>query len=292
MARGGARGGIQEGRMSGMACKAWPGVAAAALWLAAGSGWAEVPVGPTAMVADPCAGIVDRPMDASLLPIMQPGAKLLPPPPDEATIKAMVEQKEKDWPNLCRYRAANVALRSPPRAVFMGDSITEAWGVADPGFFSDGVVDRGISGQTSPQMLLRFRADVIALKPKVVHILAGTNDIAGNTGPTSEQAFEDNIESMVELAKAHNIRVVIASILPMDALGWRPDYRPAGEVRRLNDWLRAYAARAGATYVDYYRLLATPEGGFRKDLSNDGVHPNLTGYAIMRRLAVAAIAGG
>src|SRR5207245_2854716 len=124
-------------------------------------------------------------------------------------------------------------LKRPPQAVFMGDSITEAWGIADPGFFKGGFVDRGISGQTSPQMLLRFRADVVALRPAVVHILAGTNDIAGNTGPTSERAFEDIIQSMVELAKAHHIRVVIASILPMDRLGWRPDYRPAGEVRRL-----------------------------------------------------------
>lgn len=265
--------------LAAAAVLAWPAMSRAAA--------AE---GPTAMVGDPCAGIVDRPMDASLLPMLQPGAKIVPPPPDPGQAKAMADQRAKDWPNLCRYRTANAALKRPPRAVFMGDSITEAWGVADPRFFSGGVVDRGISGQTSPQMLLRFRADVIALKPRVVHIMAGTNDVAGNTGPTSERAFEDNIESMVELAKAHHIRVVIASILPMDRLGWRPDYRPAGEVRRLNAWLRAYAARAGAAYLDYYSRLATPDGGFRKDLSNDGVHPNLTGYAIMRKLAGPAIA--
>lgn len=275
--------------MSGGELKAGLLAATAALSLLAGRAAAQGSAGPTAMVADPCAGIVQQPMDASLLPIMQPGAKLRPPPPDPAAAKAMAEQQAKDWPNLCRYRTANAAVTRPPKAVFMGDSITEAWGVADPGFFSGGVLDRGISGQTSPQMLLRFRADVVALKPRVVHILAGTNDIAGNTGPTSERAFEDNIESMVELAQAHHIRVVIASILPMDVLGWRPDYRPAGEVRRLNAWLRAYAGRAGAVYLDYYSHLATPEGGFRKDLSNDGVHPNTTGYAIMRRLASPAI---
>ena len=271
--------------------RGWASVATAfaALWLSAGPGEAEVAAGPSAMVADPCSGIVQQPMDAGLLPLMQPGATLTPPPPDEAAMKAMAAQKAQDWPNLCRYHAANAALKSAPSAVFMGDSITEAWAIADPGLFSGGVVGRGVSGQTSPQMLLRFRADVIALHPGVVHIMAGTNDIAGNTGPTSERAFEDNIESMVEMARAHHIKVVIASILPMDTLSWRPDYRPAGEVRRLNDWLRAYAASAGVSYLDYYSHLATPEGGFRHDLSNDGVHPNLTGYAIMRGLAAKAI---
>jgi lysophospholipase L1-like esterase len=267
----------------------WAGGAAAGLCLIATPGLAEVAVGPTAMVADPCAGVVDHPMDTTLLPMLQPGAKIVPPPSDPAAAKAAAELRAKDWPNLCRYQAANAALKRAPRAVFMGDSITEAWGIADPGFFSGEFVDRGISGQTSPQMLLRFRSDVVALKPKVVHILAGTNDVAGNTGPTSERAFEDNIETMVDLAKAHNIRVVIASILPMDAIGWRPEYRPAEEVRRLNAWLRDYSAKASVTYLDYYSALAAPDGGFRRDLSNDGVHPNLTGYAIMRRLAADAI---
>jgi lysophospholipase L1-like esterase len=138
-------------------------------------------------------------------------------------------------------------------------------------------------------MLLRFRSDVVALHPKVVHLLAGTNDIAGNTGPTSERAFEDNVASMVELAKARHIRVVIASILPMDAIGWRPDYRPAEQVRRLNAWLKAYSAKAGVSYLDYYSHLTTAQGGFRRELSNDGVHPNLAGYAVMRKLADQAI---
>ena len=270
---------------------AWIVIAAVLTGVAPGPSLAQVAEGPTAMVADPCSGVVDRPLDARLRPMLEPGGRLKPPSPEEAAAagKAMAEQRAKDWPDLCRYRAANAATKHAPKVVFMGDSITELWKIADPGFFSDDRVDRGISGQTSPQMLLRFRSDVIALQPRTTHILAGTNDIAGNTGPTSERAFKDNIESMVELAKAHHIRVVLASILPMGSIGWRPQYRPAEEVRRLNQWLRGYAARSGAIYLDYYSRLATPEGAFRPDLSNDGVHPNLAGYAIMRELADKAL---
>ncbi len=277
--------------------RSWWGAWALALAMAASAAGAPLhaqpAVGPTAMVADPCAGVVEHPFDASLRPALRPGGRFEPPPPGQAAqaAKDAAEQRARDWPNLCRYRAANASLKAPPRAVFMGDSITEAWAVADPDFFSGGVVGRGISGQTSPQMLLRFQADVIALRPRAVHILAGTNDIAGNTGPTTERDFEDNIRSMTELAQAHHIRVVIGSIPPMAALPWAPQYRPAGEVRRLNRWLRAYAARSGAAYVDYYDALAAPDGGFRPELSNDGVHPNLDGYAIMRRLAARAIGG-
>jgi len=260
--------------------------------MVAGPGLAEDAAGPTAMVADPCAGAVQHPLDVGLRPMLQPGGRMKPPSPEEAAAagKAMAEQRVKDWPDLCRYPAANAAVKHPPKVVFMGDSITELWAIANPGFFSDELVDRGISGQTSPQMLLRFRSDVVALKPGAVHIMAGTNDIAGNTGPTSERAFKDNIESMVELAKAHHIRVVLASILPMGSIGWQPQYRPAEEVRRLNRWLRDYAARSGGLYLDYYSSLATADGAFRPDLSNDGVHPNLAGYAIMSRLAAKALA--
>ena len=278
--------------MLGTDRNAWVAVAAVVVGLAAGPSSAQVPVGPTAMLSDPCAGTVEHPLDSGLRPMLQPGGHLKPPSPEEAAAagKAAAEQRMKDWPDLCRYRAANAAVKHPPKVVFMGDSITELWAIADPGFFSDQLVDRGISGQTTPQMLLRFRSDVVALTPRKVHILAGTNDIAGNTGPTSERAFKDNIESMVELAKAHNIRVVLASILPMASIGWQPQYRPADEVRRLNRWLRDYAARNGASYLDYYSSLATADGAFRPDLSNDGVHPNLAGYAIMGRLASRALA--
>ena len=270
----------------------WVAAAALVAGLGAGSSLAEVPAGPTAMVADPCSGVSDRPLDASLRPMLQPGGRLKPPSAEEAAAagRAMADQRAKDWPNLCRYGAANAATKHSPKVVFMGDSITELWKVADPGFFSADRLDRGISGQTSPQMLLRFRSDVVALRPRTVHILAGTNDIAGNTGPTSETAFKDNIESMVDLARAHHISVVLASILPMGSIGWQPQYRPAEEVRRLNQWLRDYAARRGATYLDYYSRLATADGAFRPDLSNDGVHPNLAGYTIMRELADKALA--
>ena len=250
---------------------------------------AEEAAGPTAMVEDPCAGVVDHPFDASFRPMLEPGAHFTPPPADPAAAKAMADQRARDWANLCRYRAADKAQAAAAKAVFMGDSITELWAIADPALFSSGVVGRGISGQTSPQMLLRFQADVVALHPRVVHILAGTNDIAGNTGPTSEEDFERNVASMVEIAQAHGIRVLLGSIPPMASLGWQPQYRPAGEVRRLNSWLQAYAARSGATYVDYYSRLATPDGAFRPELSNDGVHPNLVGYAIMREVAERAI---
>ena len=277
--------------MLGSDRKIWMAAAALVAGLAGGPSLAQDAVGPTAMVADPCAGVVDHPLDASLRPMLQPGSQIKPPAPRDAaaTGKAMAEQRAKDFPDLCRYRAANADVKHSPKVVFMGDSITELWKIADPGFFSDDRLDRGISGQTSPQMLLRFKPDVIALQPRTVHILAGTNDIAGNTGPTSERAFEDNIEAMVELAQAHHIRVVLASILPMGSIGWQPQYRPAEEVRRLNRWLRDYAARSGATYLDYYSRLATPDGAFRPDLSNDGVHPNLAGYAIMRELADKAL---
>ena len=226
-------------------------VAVAIASLGAGLSLARAGVGPTAMVADPCAGAVQQPLNESLRLMLQPGGHMKPPSPEEAAAagKAMAEQRVKDWPDLCRYPAANAAVKHPPKVVFMGDSITELWKIADPGFFSNDRVDRGISGQTSPQMLLRFRSDVVDLKPRTVHILAGTNDIAGNTGPTNEKAFKDNIESMVELAKTHHIHVVLASILPMGSIGWQPQYRPAEEVRQLNRWLRDYAARSGVIWT-------------------------------------------
>jgi lysophospholipase L1-like esterase len=198
-----------------------------------------------------------------------------------------------DWPGLCRFRAANAGVlkaAQPPRVVFMGDSITENWALADPQLFERGIVNRGISGQTTPQMLLRFRADVLALKPQVVHILAGTNDVAGNTGPTTAQDFENNIESMVTLARQQGIRVVLGSIPPAKAFFWRPGIDPVPQINALDAWLRAYAAQNGVAYVDYYAALAGSNGELKADLSNDGVHPNREGYRLMRALAEAAIA--
>jgi len=197
-----------------------------------------------------------------------------------------------DWAYLCRYRDENRTLAGgpPPRVVLIGDSITENWKPRDPARFTAGVIDRGVSGQTSPQMLLRFQQDVIALRPRVVHIMAGTNDIAGNTGPTPDDLFQDNIKAMVELAQAHGIKVILASIPPTKAFYWRPEARPVARIRTWNDWLRRYANERGLTYVDYYPALVDPEGGLDPAFSADGVHPSRAGYERMDPLFEAALA--
>jgi lysophospholipase L1-like esterase len=252
--------------------------------------------GPTAMVDNPCIDARNDGVPGDLIrPLLEPGAKFTLPAPQSpaasaAAAAAAAEARRRDWPELCRYRAANAALKAPPKVVFIGDSITDFWVVAEPDFFAAGNVDRGVSGQTTPQMLLRFRDDVIALRPRQVHIMAGTNDLAGNTGPTTEAEFEGAIQSMVELAKAHNVEVVLASIPPAGGFGWRPEFKPAGEIVKLNAWLKAYAAQQGLRYVDYHSALADSAGAFRSDLSNDGVHPNANGYTVMRRLAEPVLA--
>lgn len=193
-----------------------------------------------------------------------------------------------DWAGLCRYRRDNdavVASGRRPRAVFFGDSITENWVLGDPALFGQDIVGRGIGGQTTAQMLVRFRADVIDLRPRVVQILAGTNDIAGNKGPTRERDFQNNIMAMVELARVHHIRVVLASIPPARQFFWQPAVTPGPEIGRLNAWLRAYARRENLTYLDYHAALAGPDGAMRTGWSLDGVHPNRDGYAAMRPLA-------
>ena len=196
----------------------------------------------------------------------------------------------RDHGQLCRYRAQNAAQRDPVRVVFMGDSITDNWIGADPALFTNGLLDRGISGQTTSQMLLRFRQDVIALHPQAVHIMAGTNDIAGNTGAATIDTVRGHIETMAELAHAHGIKVILASIPPAAAFPWSPDKRPAPQIMSLNAWLRDYAKAHGYTYVDYHIAMATLDGGMRPGLATDGVHPTPAGYAIMRPLAIAAIA--
>lgn len=250
--------------------------------------------GRTAMVADPCVGVIQRPLAAPMTRTLDPNAKPPPQPPTTpeqvaATAKTAAEARAFDFPNLCRYRAANASLQVRPDVVFMGDSITEIWPIADPEIFSDKVIGRGISGQTTPQMLVRFRADVVALRPRLVHIMAGTNDIAGNTGLTNEADYKNNIAAMAELAKVGKVKVALASILPMAVLSWVPQYQPAAEVRRLNSWLREYAAANRLQYIDYYTALSTPDGAFKPELSNDGVHPNKAGYAVMREIAVKAM---
>ncbi|MFV0622475.1 SGNH/GDSL hydrolase family protein [Sphingomonas sp. ac-8] len=196
----------------------------------------------------------------------------------------------RDFGQLCRYRAENEAARAQPvRVVFLGDSITDGWIGADPDLFTGGVVDRGIGGQTTPQMLVRFRQDVVALNPKAVHIMAGTNDIAGNTGASTMATVQGNIQSMAELARAHGIKVILASIPPAAAFPWSPGKDPAPQIAEMNAWLARYAAAEGFTYVDYHRVLATPDGAMKPGLARDGVHPTPAGYAAMRPLALAAI---
>jgi lysophospholipase L1-like esterase len=197
----------------------------------------------------------------------------------------------RDFGQLCRYAADNRGLAGKTvRVVFMGDSITDNWIHADAALFSNGVVDRGISGQTTPQMLVRFRSDVIALKPRAVHIMAGTNDIAGNTGAATIETVEGNIRSMAELARAHGIKVILASVPPAAAFPWSPDKRPVPQIAALNDWLRGFAKANGFTYVDYHAALSTPAGAMKPGYATDGVHPTPQGYAAMRPLATAAIA--
>jgi len=229
--------------------------------------------------------------------------------PDCADLPALNERMERankvlhDWPNLARYAEANATLAVPARfelrVVFMGDSITDAWVSPEFGGFFPGkpYVDRGISGQTTPQMLIRFRPDVIALQPKVVVILAGTNDIAGNTGPMTIGQIEANLVSMAELAKANKIRVVLASVLPVsnyghDRQGSAIDMRinrPPEKILELNAWIKRYAAANGHTYLDYFSAMADQQGLLQRDLSEDGLHPNAKGYAVMSPLAEQAI---
>ena len=198
-----------------------------------------------------------------------------------------------DWNQLGRYHADNERLKQQPdpqRVVFMGDSITDGWPLAQY-FPGKPYVNRGISGQTTPQMLIRFRPDVIALKPKVVVILAGTNDIAGNTGPESLEEIEGNLESMAELAKVNGIRVVLSSVMPVcDYIKPQTEKRPPEKILALNAWIKNYCAANHFTYLDYYPALIDDHKMFRKELTYDGLHPNDAGYAVMSPLAAEAIA--
>ncbi len=210
---------------------------------------------------------------------------------------AQMQAQLNDWPNLARYRADNAALPAPAsgekRVVFLGDSITDNWGrYAGTGAFFPGkpYVNRGISGQTTPQILLRFQQDVVRLHPAAVVILSGTNDVAGNTGPSTPQMIEDNWAAMAAIAKQNGIRVVFASITPAGRYPWKPAVEPVAEIRELNGWLQGLCNRDGYTYLDYYSALVTPEGAMRGGLSFDGVHPNAQGYGIMAPLAEQAIA--
>jgi len=199
-----------------------------------------------------------------------------------------------DWPDLNRFRKQNkslgLAAEGEHRIVFMGNSITEGWPNADPEYFANpNYVNRGIGGQTTPQMLLRFRADVIELQPKVVIILAGTNDIAGNTGPMTLEEIRDNIISMSELAKVNGIEVIISSVLPAHDYAWRPGLEPNIKIPKLNAMLEEYASTNGIIYLDYFAAMVDDRNGLPIEFSEDGVHPTKEGYVIMKPLAEAAI---
>lgn len=257
---------------------------------------AQAPMPVAQMTDSPCPPPPPSPSREMIAAMLKPGAKPAPRPShrDEKLQEYLKKHSEdllRDFPDLCHYKSDNEAIlkSAHPTAVFMGDSITEGWGVGDPSLFSSAVLDRGISGQTSPQMLVRFYQDVVALHPKVVHIMAGTNDVAGNTGPSSPDDFKNNIQAMVDLARANHIQVVLASILPAERFPWRPDIQPVEQIRQLNAWLRQLAGQHHLLYADYYSSLTTPSGAFRPELSNDGVHPNSDGYAAMRPIAAAAL---
>jgi acyl-CoA thioesterase I len=226
-------------------------------------------------------------------------ASWAPAPPNSADSltdyqKSVDARNRNDWAFLARYRQANAALGDPKpgeaRVVFMGNSITDAWAKSFPTMFpGKPYVGRGISGQTTPQMLVRFRQDVIALKPRVVVILAGINDIAGNTGPATQDMIADNLKSMTEIAKANGIAVVLSSVLPAYDFPWRRGIAPAPKVVALNAWIKCYAAQVNAVYLDYYSKMVDARGGLSPEMASDGVHPTEAGYRIMAPLAEAAI---
>ena len=217
-----------------------------------------------------------------------PAASLTP-----AQVESMQKQLA-DWPQLARYRAEDARLPPPSagerRVVFLGDSITDFWG-RKRGSISPGQpwINRGISGQTTPQMLLRFQQDVLDLHPTAVVLLGGINDIAGNTGAESLPEIEANIRSMAMLARAAGVRMVLSSVLPAASFPWRPGLDPRQEVVALNAWMAEFAKAQGMVFLNYYPALVGPDGGMRPGLSSDGVHPTDAGYAVMEPLARKAV---
>ena len=203
----------------------------------------------------------------------------------------MEDNKNLDWPNLSRYQDENRSVGLPEkgkqRVVFMGDSITEEWSNLYPDYFdTKGYINRGIGGQTTPQMLIRFKPDVIDLEPDIVVILAGTNDIAGNTGPSNVKMITDNIFSMAELARAHQIKVVLSSILPVFEYEWAKEIKDVpATIDSVNDEMKLYVNDHGLVYLDYFSSMVDERKGLNKDYTYDGVHPNQDGYILMSSLA-------
>jgi lysophospholipase L1-like esterase len=214
-------------------------------------------------------------------------------PPNDCSPATTAEERAKHgWLHLWMYCADDVRLGRPSvdenRIVFFGDSITQGWNLNDS-FPGRPYINRGISGETTTQMLVRFRQDVIDLAPKAVNILAGTNDIAGNTGPITLKAIEDNFASMTEIAQANGVRVILASVLPVYDYPWHKGLQPVDKIATLNSWLKNYALAHGLVYLDYYSAMQDDRHGLPPNLSRDGVHPNKDGYAVMAPLAEKAI---
>jgi lysophospholipase L1-like esterase len=216
------------------------------------------------------------------------GALALPFAATAQTQESREEMRERqlkaDWPWLGRYAEDNRALLASgakTNIVFMGDSITEGWRRQRPDFFRSGRVGRGISGQTTPQMVLRMMADVVALKPRYVHIMAATNDVAGNTGKITLGQSCDNFRMMTAIAQANRIQVLIASVPPADRFPWRPGLETIEPIRKINAWLKGYAKTAGATWIDYWPVLADAKGAMKPGMATDGVHPTVQGYDMM-----------
>lgn len=205
-------------------------------------------------------------------------------------MQVVAQEPLKDLANFGRYKEANAAVQQPVKAVFMGNSITDGWPSADPDFFTkNGYVGRGIGGQVSAQMLMRFRQDVINLKPQAVVILAGTNDLAHNDyAVTPEQTF-DNVVSMVQLAQANGIKVILCSTLPAYQFGWRPELKPAEDIKAFNKKVNAYADAHDILYVDYHSAMKDERDGLPEKYSKDGVHPTLEGYKVMEKLVQEAL---
>jgi lysophospholipase L1-like esterase len=231
-------------------------------------------------------------------PLIVTGVYIPAAKPPGSTPGTTLHRDPIDWPWLCRYRADNQAARNfaPPDVVFFGDSITENWAKVDAAFFDRRFVNRGIGGQTSAQLLLRFYQDVVTLRPKAVHIIVGTNDVAGNPGSLDAESYKHNMLAMADLAKTHNIGVILGSIPPAAKFPWRNDtpwremIDPVGEIGALNLWLRQLAKDRAFTFVDYHSAMAANDGSMKQALTRDGVHPNASGYEVMRGLALASIA--
>ena len=198
--------------------------------------------------------------------------------------------QEHDWAQFGRYYESNQSIQKKPKAVFMGDSITDFWINNDGAFFSDNnFLDRGISGQTTSEMLVRFRQDVIDLDPEYVVILAGTNDLARNNGKIELRNILGNLISMCELAKLHGIKPILCSVPPASKFGWRPELTPADDIITLNSMIRDYAEKTGIKYVDYHSVLKDGQNGLPAEYSGDGVHPNKEGYRVMKNTVLKAL---